>query len=158
MLVRKPLADYYVTNITEAWVPFTAVIEMTALLDRAHFDGLSLVYLPRYVTQTDPAWEATDGELWEANFEALERMYPDFDRRDVVATQMARVREMLAVSTLGYSDRVLPPLSTSLPNVYLANSSQIANGTLNVEETVTLAERQADALASLLRPANAVQV
>ena len=158
MLLRKPLAKYYVTNITEAWVPFTAVIEMTALVDRAHFDGLSLVYLPQYVTQTDPAWGASDEELWEANFEALGRMYPDFDRRDVVATQMARVREMLAVSTLGYSDRVLPPLSTSLPNVYVVNSSQIANGTLNVEETVTLAERQAGTLASLLRPAIAVQV
>lgn len=151
MLLRKPLADFYVTNITEDWVPFTAVIEMTALVDRAHFGGHSLVYLPRYVTQTDPAWNASDDELWEANLEALERMYPAFDRRDVVATQMARVREMLAVSTLGYSDSVSPPLTTSLPNVYVANSAQIANGTLNVEETVTLAEQQAKTLSSLFR-------
>jgi hypothetical protein len=70
-----------------------------------------------------------------------------------VATQTGRVREMLAVSTLGYSDRLLPPLCTSLPNVFVANSSQIANGTLNVEETVTLAERQAAELDRLLRAA-----
>jgi protoporphyrinogen oxidase len=151
VLLRKPLADFYVTNITEDWVPFTAVIEMTALVDRAHFGGHSLVYLPRYVTQTDPAWEASDEALWEGNLAALERMYPAFDRRDVLATQMARVREMLAVSTLGYSDHVSPPLITSLPNVYVANSAQIANGTLNVEETVTLAEQQASALVTHFR-------
>ncbi len=33
---------------------------------------------------------------------ALERMYPNFDRSDVLAFQVARVREMLAVSTLHY--------------------------------------------------------
>jgi protoporphyrinogen oxidase len=151
MLVRKPLANYYVTNITDAWVPFTAVIEMTSLVDRERFDGLSLVYLPRYVTQSDRAWLASDQELWEENLRALERMYPHFDRGDVVATQMSRVRDMLAVSTLGYSDHLLPPLATSLPNVYVANSAQIANGTLNVEETVTLANQQAEALRSHFR-------
>ena len=31
---EQPLADYYITNITDARVPFTAVIEMTALVDR----------------------------------------------------------------------------------------------------------------------------
>ena len=51
LLLKKPLAEYYVTNITDAWVPFTAVVEMTALVDRATFGGRSLVYLPRYVTQ-----------------------------------------------------------------------------------------------------------
>jgi len=153
MLLRKPLAGYYVTNITEGWVPFTAVIEMTSLVDRERFDGLSLVYLPRYVTQNAPAWDASDDELWRSNFDALERMYPGFNRTDVVATQMARVREMLAVTTLRYSDETLPPLHTSLPNVYVANSAQIANGTLNVEETVTLANRQAAALTAHFRSA-----
>ena len=151
MLVRKPLADFYVTNITEGWVPFTAVIEMTSLVDRGRFGQLSLVYLPRYVTKADSSWDVSDDALWQSNFEALERMYPGFDRRDVVATQMARVREMLAVSTLNYSDQASPPLTTSLPNVFVANSAQIANGTLNVEETVTLANRQAEALVCHLR-------
>jgi protoporphyrinogen oxidase len=153
MLLRQPLAEYYITNITEPWVPFTAVIEMTALVDRRTFGGLSLVYLPRYLTQGDRTWEATDDAVWESNFDALERMYPTFRREQVVARQMSRVREMLAISTLEYSSRVLPPLRTSLPNVFVINSAQIANGTLNVDETVALANRQAAALApQLLSP------
>ena len=39
VLLRKPLDRFYVTNITDGWVPFTGVIEMPALVDRAEFGG-----------------------------------------------------------------------------------------------------------------------
>ena len=58
LLLRRPLRSYYVTSITDEWVPFTAVIEMTALVDRERFGGHTLVYLPRYLTQTSPRVEA----------------------------------------------------------------------------------------------------
>jgi hypothetical protein len=37
----------------------------------------------------------------------------------------------------------LPPVRTSLANVFIVNSAQIANGTLNVNETIGLANAQA---------------
>ncbi len=149
-LLRRPLAKYYVTNITDSWVPFTGVIEMTALVDPATFGGQALVYLPRYLTQDDPTWERTDEDIIEESISALEKMYPDFRRSDVVATRMARAREVLAISTLDYSRTALPPLRTSLDRVFVVNSAQIAHGTLNVNETLALAARQAAALAPLL--------
>jgi protoporphyrinogen oxidase len=136
MLTKQPLGPYYVTNVTDRWVPFTGVIEMTALVDRERFGGNSLVYLPCYLTQEDPYWQKSDAEV-EADFlAALERMYPHFRRDQVVAFKVARARQVLAVSTLDYSSRALPPLRTSLPNVFILNSAQIANGTLNVNETL----------------------
>ena len=48
------------------------------------------------------------------------------------------MRHVLAVSTLDYSTVALPPVRT-LSNVFIANSAQIANGTLNVNETIGLA-------------------
>jgi hypothetical protein len=80
---------------------------------------------------------------------ALERMYPDFVRDDVLAFQVGRVREMLAVTTLHYSERSRPSLRTSHPNIFVVNSAQIANGTLNVNETVALANSSADELRSI---------
>lgn len=150
LLLRRPLADYYVTNITDGWVPFTGVIEMTALVDRDRFGGHSLVYLPLYLTQDAAAWGEPDEAIRERFVAALERMYPGFRREDVLHFDVARVREVLAVSTLDYSARWLPPLRTSLPSVSIINSAQIAQGTLNVNETVSLAERQAQALLPLL--------
>jgi protoporphyrinogen oxidase len=147
LLMKRPLAGYYVTNITDAWVPFTAVIEMTALVDRARFGGNTLVYLPRYLAQDDPEWARSDDEVREEFLAALERMYPAFRRDDVLAFHVSRVRYVLAVSTLDYSTVALPPVRTSLPNVFIANSAQIANGTLNVNETIGLANTQASYLA-----------
>jgi protoporphyrinogen oxidase len=128
-----------VTNITESWVPFTAVIEMSALVDRAEFGGNSLVYLPKYVGPDDPHFRLSDDEIQERFLAAIEKMYPHFTRDDVLAFRVSRVRHVFAVSTLNYSDHV-PPIKTTVPGVYLANSAHIVNGTLNVNETLTLAE------------------
>jgi hypothetical protein len=44
------------------------------------------------------------------------------------------------IATIDYSQD-LPAISTSVPNLFVVNSAQIVNGTLNVNETVQLAER-----------------
>lgn len=150
LLLRKPLADFYVTNITEGWVPFTGVIEMTALVDRARFGGHALVYLPRYLTQDDAFWSRSDEEVRELFESALMRLYPSFRRDDVVAFNVSRARHVLALSTLNYSRDLLPPVSTSLPGVAIINSAQIANGTLNVNETLAVAKAGLAALESRL--------
>jgi protoporphyrinogen oxidase len=138
LLLRRPLAGHYVTNITDAWVPFTAVIEMSALVDRRHFGGNSLVYLPKYLPSDDPAFAVPDEQIETGFVHALERMYPGFSRDDVLCFQVSRVRYVLPISTLGYSKR-LPPIATSVPGVFAVNSAHIVNGTLNVNETVQLA-------------------
>lgn len=147
LLLRRPLGGFYVTNITDAGLPFTAVIEMTALVDRERFGGHTLVYLPRYLAQEDEYWSRSDAEVKEEFLRGLEVMYPDLKREDVLAFEVARVKEVLAIATLNYSAEALPPMVTSVDHVFVVNSAQIANGTLNVNETVALAERQARSLA-----------
>jgi protoporphyrinogen oxidase len=146
ILLRRPLGGYYVTNITDAGFPFTGVIEMTALVDPSTFGDRTLVYLPRYLTQDDPLWHATDAEVTDRFLAGLMRMYPELTASDVVASEVSRVREVLAVSTLDYTARCLPPLRTSVPGLWIVNSAQIANGTLNLNETVSLANMQSDRL------------
>jgi protoporphyrinogen oxidase len=144
LLLRKPLAGYYVTNITDP-APFTGVIEMTALVDPAEFGGRTLVYLPKYATSTDPAWARTDDQLRSECLEALQRLFPGFSGEDVLAFRVSRVRHVFALTTLDYSRR-LPPVETSIPGLFVASSAQIVNGTLNVNETVRLAESNLDLL------------
>jgi protoporphyrinogen oxidase len=147
LVLKKPLAHYYVTNITDDWVPFTAVIEMTALVDPVEFGGRTLIYLPKYVAPDDLHFQLSDNELRERFVAALERMYPHFTRDDVLAFQVSRVRHVFAVATLDYSSHV-PPIATSLPGVYLVNSAHIVNGTLNVNETLGLTESAMDIVAT----------
>ena len=147
VLLRKSLAGFYVTNITDAWVPFTGVIEMSALVNREQFGGKALVYLPKYVPSRDPAFDLSDEELKASFISALLRMYPHLEVGDVMSFQVSRVRQVFALPTLGYSERV-PTLNTSVPGVHVVNSAQILNGTLNVNETIQLAEKAIPALLS----------
>ena len=146
MLLTKPLAGFYVTNITDP-APFTGVIEMTALVDPTELGGRHLVYLPKYVAPDDPLFQESDESIRGRFLTALAKMYPHFDPADVLAFRVSRVRQVFAVSTLGYSGRV-PPVETSVPGVYVVNSSQIVNGTLNVNETLQLADAAVPTLLS----------
>ena len=155
LLLRQPLANFYVTNITDPWVPFTAVIEMSALVDRKHFGENSLVYLPKYLTPDDPAFALSDQEIEEKFVEALTKMYPHFERRDLLCFRVSRVKYVLALSTLNYSDH-LPPMTTSINGVHIANSAHICHGTLNVNETIQLAETTAKTLLALSSRAGSI--
>ncbi len=84
----------------------------------------------------------SDVEIEETFLGGLERMYPGFSRSDVACFRVSRVGRSSPSRRLSYSKRV-PPMATSVPGVHLVTSAQIVNGTLNVNETVGLAERAA---------------
>ena len=139
VLMKKSLSNFYVTNITDD-VPFTGIIEMSALVDKREFGGNALVYLPKYVAPDDELFEKSDAEIEEIFLTALEKLYSHFEREDVVEFKVSRVRQVFPLPTLDYSANV-PDVKTLLENVFIVNSAQITNGTLNVNETVQLAER-----------------
>lgn len=153
LLLKRPLANFYVTNITDKQIPFTAVIEMSALVDPQQFGGNALVYLPKYVAPDDPAFALSDDEIQQTFLASLERMYPTFNRSDLISFRVSRVPHVFPIPTLHYSER-LPAITTSVPGVHILNSAHIINGTLNVNETVQLAENAVARLLSL--PAGAV--
>jgi protoporphyrinogen oxidase len=147
LLLKRPLTPYYVTNITDAGLPFTAVIEMTALVDTRQFGGQNLVYLPKYVPTDDPMFEAPDAEIQATFFTALKKMHPTLTDDDLLSFKVSRVRQVFVIPTLNYSQN-LPPVSTSIPGLHILNSAHIVNGTLNVNDTVQLAERSIPRLLS----------
>lgn len=139
VLMKNSLSDFYVTNITDE-TPFTGIIEMSALVDKKEFGGNALVYLPKYVAPDDELFDKSDEEIKEIFLSALEKMYNHFKREDVLQFKVSRIRQVFPLPTLNYSDNV-PPVKTSLENVFIINSAQITNGTLNVNETIQLAEK-----------------
>jgi protoporphyrinogen oxidase len=139
LLLKKPISPYYVTNITDTWVPMTAVIEMTTIVDTDEFGGRSLVYLPKYVPSDHELFDKSDEDIEESFLSALETMYSDFDRDNVEAFNISRVRSVMAIPTLNYS-KLLPPMKSSVEGLFYVNSSYILRGNLNVNETITIGE------------------
>jgi len=159
LLLDRPLGGYYLTYLTDAeprddagdaaavggrdgerqGMPFTAVVEMTAFVDPVEVGGHHLVYLPRYVPPDHGLFDASDEQV-RALFEpALRRLYPDLTGDDVLAFEVSRVRQVFAVPTIGYSERI-PPMVTSVPGVFLAGSAHLLNATLNVDDTLGLVD------------------
>jgi protoporphyrinogen oxidase len=137
-ILKLPLKGFYVTNIADDQLPFTGVIEMTALVDRKHFGGNSLVYLPKYVSSEDPLFQATDEEITSWFLASFAKMYPELNQEDILAYAVARARHVIALPVMNYSGNV-HQIRTSLPGIYIVNSALITDGTLNVNETLKIA-------------------
>lgn len=139
VLMHKPISNFYVTNITDSTVPFTGLIEMSALVNKKYLNGNSLLYLPKYVEQNDPLFAKSDEEIKEYFLENLEKMYPGILEHNVKFAGVARAKHVITVAQLDYSEK-LPGIKTSMPGVYIINTSHIKDGTLNVNETIAVAE------------------
>jgi protoporphyrinogen oxidase len=147
VLLKAPISPYYVTNITDTWPPFTGIIEMTALVDPAELANRTLVYLPKYVEPDNELFSKSDSELREYFLKPLFKMYPRLSEDDVIHFNVASARRVFALPSLQYSEK-LPPVKTSLAGYYIINSAQIINGTLNVNETIQVAEKKLDEILS----------
>lgn len=142
MLLQKSISPYYVTNITDTWVPLTAVIEMSTIVDpQEELGGKHLVYLPKYLPDNHEGLNETDEAYREKCLSTLEKMYEHFSRDDVIDFKIARAKYVAALSTVDYSTR-LPSVVTSVPGFYALNSAHIVKGNLNVNETITLGQEK----------------
>ena len=141
LLLKKRLSPFYVTNITDGNTPFTGIIEMTALINPEEIKGHHLIYLPKYVNSDDPLLNLPDNELSQSFLNDFFKMYPSVKRKDVLFCGVSKAKNVFSLPTLNYSDN-LPVVKTSLENYYIINSAQIINGTLNVNETIQVAENK----------------
>jgi len=101
--------------------------------------GNHLVYLPKYVDPDDSLFEEEDDKIMQKFLNSLFKMYTHLSEEDIIFLGISKARVVFALPTIGYSEK-LPGIETSLGNYYIVNSAQIINGTLNVNETIQVAE------------------
>ena len=130
MVLRRSLSPYYLTNVTDD-VPFTGIVEMTNLIDKAaSTTGLSLVYLPKYTSPSDPLFNLKDEEVWDRFAPALFQIHPSLKNSEIESIHIFRERFVQPVPALNYSEQA-PTISTGIPHLFVANTTQIVNDTLN---------------------------
>jgi hypothetical protein len=84
-------------------------------------------------------FEKSDEEITVDFVEAVLKMYPGIKKEDILSSAVARASNVFALSTLAYSENI-PSVETNIDGLHILNSAQITNGTLNVNETVQLAD------------------
>ena len=140
-LLQTALSGCYITNIVDESIPFTGVIEMSALVDPAQFGNRHLIYVPRYLRSDDSDFERSDDDLRREIIAALKRMYSFLTDEHILAVRISRSKYVFPRPTVGTHDFL--PTRTSLPGLTLVNSAHIVNGTLNANETIRLAQKEA---------------
>lgn len=138
LALPRPLTPYYVTNVGDASIQLTGVIEMTTMVDRVdETAGLHLVYLPRYLDSEDPRLLAPDAELIGPLVdEGVRRIFPHFDLSEARYVGLHRARHVQALP-LTRAEPVRPrPLPLLQRPLQILNTSMLSCATLNNNEVV----------------------
>ncbi len=138
LLLKKPLSPYYVINITDRSIPFTGILEYTNVADPEDYQGLSVVFISRYIDSRSHEFGVPDREIKPFYLENMKKMFPTYDfDRDVHAFEIMRTRYLQPVQGLHYSQKV-PDIQTPIQNLYAANTIHITPWPVFTNETLKL--------------------
>lgn len=137
---RIPLVPYYVVNIADRTVPFTGMIGMSTVIDVANTGGRYITYLPKYVLSTDPELSRPDEEMKSEFLAGVAKMLPDFDFDQIDSVHVNRAIKVQPLQVLEYS-KLVPEVATNHPGLYVLNTSQFVNATLNNNEVIGAVDR-----------------
>lgn len=130
-----PISPYYVVNVADDSIPFTGVIGMSTVVAPTNTADRHLTYLPKYMLSTDAELQADDAHFVEPFLEGLGRIFPEFNRDTVCAVHVNRATRVQPLQTLNYS-RSVPAMTSRHPGLFVLNTTQFVNSTLNNNEVV----------------------
>jgi len=120
--LKKPLSNYYWTTVADRRLPFVAVIEHTRIIPPDAY-GTHIVYLTRYLDESDPLFSAPDVDIRSAFLKGLGEMH-GLNEDDVTGFFVHRSRFSQPVITQRYSE-VKPDYQTPVDGLFLACMAQI---------------------------------
>ncbi len=126
LALKQPLTpDQYWINIPkQEGFPFLALVEHTNYIDRSHYGGDTIVYCGDYLPQGHEYFDLPEEQLLERFIPGLQRINPAFDRDRIRAYWKFTETYAQPVPFVSQST-VIPPIRTPIPNLYMANMSQV---------------------------------
>ncbi len=121
---EQDLSPYYWHNINDLDLPFLVFINHTRLIDKKHYNGKYIYYIATYVPHDDPLFNCDDNELEQIWFNALLKVFPAFDAKQISEKHYFRFANAQHIVDTNYASKI-PEHKTPLRNVFLANFSQI---------------------------------
>jgi len=138
---------YWVNIPKREGFPFLALVEHTNYISAEHYGGDHIVYCGDYLEPGHPYFELEPEALLERFIPALQRLNPAFERSWI--RKVWKFSELYAqpVPMLEHS-RAIPPLQTPIPNLYMANMSQVYPWDRGTNYAVEIGRRAAQVIAA----------
>jgi protoporphyrinogen oxidase len=147
LMLDRPLTDVYWLNINDPGYPFLALVEHTNYMPPEDYGGRRLIYLGNYLPMSHRLFSMSPEEILAEYVPALQRINPDFRESWLTDYRMFKAPFAQPIVTLGYPDR-LPGHQTPVPNLYLANMSQVYPQDRGQNYSIAMAERLVRSLPS----------
>jgi protoporphyrinogen oxidase len=104
--------------------PFLALVEHTNWMDKAHYNGDTLIYCGDYVPVDHEYFKLSEDELAERFIAVLPKFNPNFSRDWVRKYWVFRAPYAQPLPGVNHSQKI-PPLKTPLSGVFWATMSQV---------------------------------
>jgi protoporphyrinogen oxidase len=120
----RSLSKTYWLNVNDPGFPFVGVIEHTNFEPAETYGGRHIVYLSKYLAESDPLYAMSNAEMLEYAIPHLQRMFPVFARSWILASHVWHARFAQPIVTRGYRE-LIPNSETPLDGFHIATMAQI---------------------------------
>lgn len=145
LALDRPLTDIYWLSINDLDFPFMALVEHTNYMPAEDYGGRHIIYLGNYLPMNHPMFRKSEDEVLAEFLPALKRINPSFSPEWVTGHWLFRAPFAQPLVTLGYADRI-PPHQTPIPDLYLANMSQVYPQDRGQNYSIAMANRLVETL------------
>jgi protoporphyrinogen oxidase len=121
---EQDIGDYYWLNINQVGAPFLVFINHTKMVDKQFYNSKNVYYIGSYQPHDSATFSMSDEEIINRWLDFLQKIYPEFDRSQILEKHLFKFKHAQHIVDASYESKI-PEYKTPLPNVYLANFSQI---------------------------------
>lgn len=139
--LKKPLSGFYWLNISDPEIAFGGVIEHTNFIPKEAY-GASVAYLFNYAQKNSRIYRMSRKQLFRLYMKGLKKIYSSFNEKDVESYTIFRDEYATPVYTKDYL-QIMPPHTTPIKNLYLANTAQIYPEDRNINNSIKTAKKAA---------------
>ena len=143
--LKRPITPFFWVNTNDRRVPFAGMIEYTNLNPLPALEGDRILYIPQYVAVEDPRYGESDASILARYYDALALLHPAFEPAWVRQAIVFRDRYAQPICLTDYRETT-PPIRTTVPGLFLTDSSQLHPHDRNISGSLGLG-RQAARLA-----------
>ena len=120
----RSLSETYWLNVNDPNFPFVGVIEHTNFEPASSYGDRHIVYMSRYLPDSDPVYAMDADALYAYAEPHIKRMFPNFDRSWILDKHAWSARYAQPVTERNYSSYV-PGRETPLSNVWISTMAHI---------------------------------
>lgn len=124
LALDRALSDTYWLTMTDPECPFVVAVEQTNFVNADEYGGVHLVYFSNYCDPGDPVVEENVDETLNRYLSYIRQINPEFDPSWIQDKWLFKDRAGQPIVHSNYH-QTIPPHRTSVPGLYLANTTQI---------------------------------